>query len=77
MPFSSSSSSSSSQPVHFSKLNLLGGVEVERAHLLSDIIRNIEEDPRDNYYERIALSYAVKQNDRVFAAIYGQSTCGY
>lgn len=55
-------------PVHFSRVHGAYGVEVERAHLLADIIDNIERGLPDGreYYEGVALTYAVKKSEDVY-----------
>ena len=40
-------------------------IEVERAHLLSDIIDNIASSPSDDYYEKVAISYTTKRSEDV------------
>lgn len=53
--------------VHFSRLSLAHGIEVERAHLLSDIIDKIENaPPGQEYYEKACISYTVKKSEEIF-----------
>jgi hypothetical protein len=53
--------------VHFSRVHVSYGVEVERAHLLSDIIDNIERGIGGaEYYEAATLTYAVKTSEDVY-----------
>ena len=52
--------------VHFTHMSFdAPGSGVERAHLLTDVINNIE--LMGDYYQRTQLSYIVKQNDSLFA----------
>lgn len=53
--------------MHFSRLSLAHGIEVERAHLLSDIIDKIESaPPGQEYYENACISYTVKKGEELF-----------
>lgn len=54
--------------VHFSRLHVSYGVEVERAHLLADVIDNIERGGPGGkeYYEEATLTYAVKRSEDVY-----------
>jgi len=47
--------------IHFTSLYVEGGVQVERAHLLSDVIRNLEADP--SYYRKCTLTYKLPEDD--------------
>jgi len=49
--------------VHFTRLWNDAGVQVERAHLLEDIIQNLESD--DDYYAKRTISYKLPVNDRL------------
>lgn len=40
------------------------GIHVEKAHLLTTIINNIE--MQSNYYQKASLSYVIKQSDSLF-----------
>lgn len=43
------------------------GVEVERAHLLADVIDNIERGlGGEEYYEAATLTYAVKKSEELY-----------
>lgn len=57
--------------VHFSRVHEAYGVEAERAHLLEDIIDNIERGLPDGreYYEGVALTYAVKKSEDVYKCL--------
>uniref|UniRef100_A0A0K2TFS5 HD domain-containing protein n=2 Tax=Lepeophtheirus salmonis TaxID=72036 RepID=A0A0K2TFS5_LEPSM len=51
--------------VHFVPLlNQKGGIHVEKAHLLQDIIDNIENYP--NFYEEASISFGLKESDRLY-----------
>lgn len=51
--------------VHFTYLrHEAPGILVERAHLLSSVINNIELLP--DYYQKATLSYVVRENDALF-----------
>lgn len=53
--------------IHFSRVGLAHGIEVERAHLLQDIIDKIEGMPAGReYYEEAAISYTVKKSEDVY-----------
>lgn len=53
--------------VHFSRLSLAHGIEVERAHLLFDIIDKIETAPSgEEYYENVSISYSVKKGEELY-----------
>ena len=53
--------------VHFTHLkNSPGGINVERAHLLSNVIKNIEKQA--NFYELATLPFCVKERDSLFGA---------
>lgn len=41
------------------------GIHVEKAHLLTTIINNIE--MQSNYYQKASLNYVVKQSDPLFS----------
>lgn len=57
-------------PVHFSRLNLAHGIEVERAHLLSDVIEKIERAPvGEEYYENASISYTVKKSEELYSRL--------
>lgn len=52
--------------VHFTHIKLEApGTGVERAHLLSDVIENIELNA--GYYQKKTLTYLVKENDALFS----------
>lgn len=53
--------------VHFTRLHSDVGCQVERAHLLADIIANLEGD--DQFYAKRTLHYQLKQNDKLLAKI--------
>ena len=56
--------------VHFSRLSLAHGIEVERAHLLSDIIDKIESaPPGKEYYEQASISYTVKKSEELYKGL--------
>lgn len=40
------------------------GINVEKAHLLSTIINNIE--MQNNYYQKASLNFVVKESDPLF-----------
>lgn len=42
------------------------GVEVERAHLLRDVIQNLEAD--DTFYETRTIHFRVRENDALHKA---------
>lgn len=42
------------------------GVEAERAHLLQDIIQNLEAD--DEFYARRTMQFRVRENDALYRA---------
>ena len=53
--------------VHFTHLKYNApGSEVERAHLLETVIKNIER--KSNYYANALLSFVVKDTDKLFHA---------
>ena len=52
--------------VHFSRLSLMYGVEVERAHLLSDVMEKVASARKDDYYEGAAISYSVKKSEEAY-----------
>ena len=53
--------------MHFSRLSLAHGIEVERAHLLSDIIDKIESaPPGKEYYEEASIWYTVKKSEELY-----------
>ena len=53
--------------VHFTHVKFnAGGINVERAHLLSSIIKNIERQA--NYYELATLPFMVQENNTIFRA---------
>jgi len=50
--------------VHFTRLDNETGVQVERAHLLSDIIQNLETDPA--YYQKRSIDYKLSFKDQLY-----------
>ena len=54
--------------VHFTRLHNDLGCQVERAHLLADIINNLEADSAC-YASKRTLYYQLKANDKLLAAI--------
>ena len=56
--------------VHYTHLKYQdGGIHAERAHLLSNIIKNIERQP--NFYEQATLPFVLKERDNLFSAYKG------
>lgn len=53
--------------VHFTRIHNEIGCQVERGHLLSDIIQNITLD--DQYYKNRDITYALSHNDKLFKLI--------
>jgi m7GpppX diphosphatase len=53
--------------VHFTRLENEIGAQVERGHLLSDIIQNLELDP--DYYANRIICYKLKTSDKLFGLI--------
>lgn len=53
--------------VHFTRLHNDLGCQVERAHLLHDVIAQIEADP--NAFAKRTLYYQLKTNDKLYAMI--------
>ena len=53
--------------VHFTRLHSDLGCQVERAHLLPDIIANLEAD--GSYYAKRTIYYQLKANDKLLAKI--------
>eukprot|EP00952_Eustigmatos_sp_NYUAD-ZCMA_P002597 11412-Eustigmatos_ZCMA.PRE.1 len=45
---------------------MMMGVEVERAHLLSDVIHSIENSATDNFYQVTPLTYSVKKSEDAY-----------
>jgi len=58
--------------VHFTRIHNEIGCQVERGHLLSDIIQNIAID--DEYYKSRDITYALSHNDRLFKLIKASHT---
>ena len=58
--------------VHFTRLWNDGGAQVERAHLLEDVIANLEED--DLYYQERTMFYKVNETEKLAKAIFGEKT---
>ena len=52
--------------VHFTRLHSDLGCQVERAHLLQDIIANLRAD--GEYYAKRTLYYQLKENDKLLGA---------
>lgn len=55
--------------VHFTRLHNTIGVEVERAHLLQDIIQNLLQD--DEFYSRRTMQFRLRENDALLKALKG------
>ena len=55
--------------VHFTRLHSDLGCQVERAHLLQDVIAALEEAPDEPLYARRTLYYQLKANDKLLAKI--------
>ncbi|CAM9304297.1 unnamed protein product [Ascophyllum nodosum] len=53
--------------VHFTRVHNSIGVEVERAHLLLDIIQNLQED--GEFYSRRTMQFRLRQNDALLKAL--------
>lgn len=48
----------------FKNITLFLGINVEKAHLLTTIINNIE--MQNNYYQKASLDFVVKESDPLF-----------
>ena len=53
--------------VHFTRAHVNPGCEAERAHLLSDVIQNLE--GQDDYYVRRTLTHRLRENDPLLKAL--------
>lgn len=53
--------------VHFTRLHNEIGCQVERGHLLTDIIQNLESN--DEYYKNRDIAYVLSHNDKLFSLI--------
>ena len=53
--------------VHFTRAHVNPGCEAERAHLLTDIIQNLE--GCDDYYVRRTLTHRLRENDPLLKAL--------
>jgi len=53
--------------VHFTRLHNEIGCQVERGHLLTDIIQNLESN--DEYYKNRNIAYVLSHNDKLFSLI--------
>lgn len=53
--------------VHFTRLENTFGCEVERSHLLSDIIQNLEMD--SEYYAKRTISYKIRTSSELFSLL--------
>lgn len=53
--------------VHFTRLHNEIGCQVERGHLLADIIQNLEMDP--DYYSKRTITYRLKLTDELYTRI--------
>lgn len=53
--------------VHFTRLENEFGCQAERAHLLLDIVQNLEMD--DEYYAKKTISYKVRASDKIYRMI--------
>ena len=49
--------------VHFTRAHVYPGCEAERAHLLADVIRNLEADPE--HYAKRTITLRLRQNDHL------------
>jgi Scavenger mRNA decapping enzyme C-term binding len=60
--------------VHYTRLENETGVQVEKAHLLSDIIQSLEKDPK--WFQEKVLVYKLSLEDKLYKLIkaYGQLT---
>ncbi|GMI29561.1 hypothetical protein TeGR_g15042 [Tetraparma gracilis] len=53
--------------VHFTSLATDFGVQCERAHLLNDVVQNLEMDP--DYYKKRTIEYKLPVNDKIYERI--------
>ena len=53
--------------VHFTRLENENGCQVERGHLLSDVIQNLELDPE--YYAKRTMTYKLKVNSELYKSM--------
>ena len=53
--------------VHFTRLENDTGVQVEKAHLLMDIIQNLQTDPE--YYQKRTMTYKLSLKDKLYRLI--------
>lgn len=60
--------------VHFTRLNNEIGAQVERGHLLTDIIQNLEMD--SNYYKKRTISFKLRISDPLYKLIQDDSIRG-
>jgi len=56
--------------VHFTRLTNEIGAQVERGHLVTDIIQNLEMDP--DYYKKRTISYKLRLSDPLYQLIQNQ-----
>lgn len=55
--------------VHFTRLENEAGCQVERAHLVTDVVQNLELD--GEFYAKRTMTYKIRSNDKLYKLIQG------